>query len=113
MTRNRDDAQDLVQDAAVRAFRAFDSFQPGTNFKAWFLRIVTNLYLNEYRRKQRQPAPMSIEEAPELFLYTQTKNQGLHGPARDPAAAVLGKLSEEEVAAAIASLPEEFRVVAS
>ena len=55
MTRNSDDAADLVQEAALQAFRAFDSFQEGTNFKAWFFRILTNLFINVYRRRQREP----------------------------------------------------------
>ena len=55
LTRHRDDAEDLVQEAALQSFRAFDSFQEGTNFKAWFCRILTNLFINAYRKRQRTP----------------------------------------------------------
>ncbi len=111
MTRNRDDAEDLVQEAAVSAFRSFCQFQPGTNFKAWFFRILTNLFLYKYRQKQRQPDVIHLEDAPVLYLYARTQQQGLHAWSADPAALVLGKMEAEQVAGAIAALPEEFRTV--
>ena len=55
MTRNPTDAEDLVQETYLKAFRAFDSFKPGTNLKAWLYRIMTNTYINVYRKRQRQP----------------------------------------------------------
>ena len=60
MTRHKDDAEDLVQEAAVRAFRSFHTFELGTNFKAWFFRILSNLYLNKYRQKQREPEIVNL-----------------------------------------------------
>jgi RNA polymerase sigma-70 factor, ECF subfamily len=116
MTRNRDDAEDLVQEAALQAFRAFDTFQPGTNFKAWFFRVQTNLFINKYRQKQREPEIDSyheLDDAPMLHLYRQTRNLGLHSWNSDPAALVLDKLEATQVAAAIAALPEEYRMVAA
>jgi RNA polymerase sigma-70 factor, ECF subfamily len=111
MTRNREDAEDLVQEAAVQAFRAFHTFQEGTNFKAWFFRILTNLFLYKYRQKQREPQIVEFEDAPDLYLYAETRQAGLHAWSADPAALVLRKMDAEQVAAAIASLPEEFRTV--
>lgn len=111
LTRNREDAEDLVQEAAVRAFRSFHTFQEGTNFKAWFFRIMTNLYLNSYRQKQREPQVVEFEDAPDLYLYAETRQAGLHERSADPAALVLRKMESEHVAAAIAALPEEFRTV--
>ena len=111
MTRHKDDAEDLVQEAAVRAFRSFHTFQEGTNFKAWFFKILTNLYLNQYRQRQREPDTVSLDEAPDLFLYSHTVSEGLHSRSADPATLVLGKIDTEYVAAAIAALPEEFRAV--
>jgi RNA polymerase sigma-70 factor, ECF subfamily len=111
MTRNREDAEDLVQEAAVQAFRAFGTFEEGTNFKAWFFRILTNLFLNKYRQKQREPQLVEFEDAPELYLYTQTRQSGLHAWCADPAALVIRKMDAEHVADAIAALPEEFRTV--
>ena len=116
MTRHRDDAEDLVQEAALQAFRAFDTFQTGSNFKAWFFRILTNLYINAYRKKQRQPEIETLDEradAPMLYLYRQTRAMGLHSWNLDPAAFVLNKLETTQVAAAVAALPEEYRIVAA
>jgi RNA polymerase sigma-70 factor (ECF subfamily) len=111
MTRHNDDAEDLVQEAAVRAFRFFHTFEPGTNFKAWFLRILTNVYLSRYRQKQREPETVNLEDAPELYLYSHTVTMGLHARSTDPAALVLRQLDAEQVTAAIGALPEEFRTV--
>jgi RNA polymerase sigma-70 factor (ECF subfamily) len=111
MTRHKDDAEDLVQEAAVRAFRAFHTFEIGTNFKAWFFRILTNLYLNKYRQKQREPEMLNLDDAPDLYLYSHTVAEGLHSRSTDPATLVLRQMDTEHVAAAIAALPEEFRTV--
>jgi RNA polymerase sigma-70 factor, ECF subfamily len=102
-----------VQDAAVQAYRAFGSFSPGTNFRAWFLRIQTNLLLHSLRKKKRSPQLADLEDAPELYLYTQVHRSGLAGDAADPAHRVLGKMDTEQVNEAIAALPDEFRVAAA
>ena len=112
-TRNHDDASDLVQEATLQAFRAFDSFQPGTNFRAWLLRILTNLFLNKYRKQQREPDTASLDDVPESYLYVESYRAGMHQGSADPAAIVLEKLDTEKVTAAIGALPEEFRVVAA
>jgi RNA polymerase sigma-70 factor, ECF subfamily len=111
MTRNRDDAEDLVQEAAVQAFRAFHTFSPGTNFKAWLFRITTNAYYQSHRRRQRQPETTPLEEDIPLYLYARTAEAGLHSAGSDPAGLVLGKLDREQISAAIFRLPEEYRVV--
>jgi RNA polymerase sigma-70 factor (ECF subfamily) len=113
MTRNDDDAEDLVQEAALRAFRSFHTFEEGTNFKAWFFRILTNLFYEKHRKREREPDTVSIEDAPDLYLYTQTLNAGLHAQTSDPAALVLGKMTVDDITAAIAELPQEYRVVCS
>jgi RNA polymerase sigma-70 factor (ECF subfamily) len=116
MTRNADDAEDLVQETALQAFRAFDSFQEGTNFKAWFFRILTNMFINAYRKRQRGPEIDTFseaEETPALYLFKQTQEIGLHALSPDPAALVLEKVETEQVFSAIAALPEEYRVVSA
>ena len=116
MTRHGDDAQDLVQEAALQAFRAFDSFQEGTNFKAWFFRILTNLFINAYRRRQRTPEvdPLpDLEDAPALYLFRQTRETGMHAWSADPAALVLEKFDTEQICRAIAALPEDYRIVSA
>ena len=113
LTRNRDEAEDLVQEAAVQAFRAFYTFQPGTNFKAWFIRILTNIFYNNYRKQQRQPQVVDIEDAPDLYLYTQAQNLKVHIRTDDPATLVLSRIDAATIEAALDMLPEEYRVVAT
>ncbi len=111
LTRSQADAEDLVQEAALKAFKAFDQYEPGTHFKAWYLRILTNTFFAEYRKQRRAPPQVELDDATPLYLYSQTKATRLQGPPEDPAALVLGRLGEEQVTAAIAALPEEYRVV--
>ena len=113
LTRNREDAQDVVQEAAYNAFRAFHQFEPGTNFKAWFFRILTNCFFHQYRRKQRGPMLVDLEDASELYMFVAATGSGQVGPDDDPAGQVLSKISAESVQDAIEALPLEFRVVAS
>jgi RNA polymerase sigma-70 factor, ECF subfamily len=116
MTRHGGDAEDLVQEAALQAFRAFDRFQEGTNFKAWFFRILTNLFINAYRKRQREPqidTLPELEDAPALYLFKRTREMGLHAWNADPAALVLERLEAEQVYSAIAALPEDYRVVSA
>lgn len=110
LTANRSDAEDLVQEAALLAFRAFHTFERGSNFGAWFTRILTNSYFSSYRRKRREAPTLSLDDSPALFLYSQTKQMGLHGRELDPASALLARLDSEQVTAALQALPEEFRV---
>jgi RNA polymerase sigma-70 factor (ECF subfamily) len=113
MTRNRDDAEDLVQEAMLRAFRAFNTFQEGTRFQAWFLRILTNLFRQKYREKRRQPETVSIEEAPDNYLYSQGLQASGQSSRNDPATLFLQKVEEQNVTQAIAAIPEEYRLVST
>lgn len=113
MTRNRDDAQDLVQEAAIQAFRAFHTFQPGTNFKAWYFKILTNLFLNRRRKQQREPATTALDDAPDLYLFLETKNAGLHERNSDPATLVMQEITAEHIVQAITLLPEDYRAAAA
>lgn len=112
-TRNRADAEDLVQEAALLACRGFGTFEQGSNFRAWFFRILTNAFYSKYRKRKRQGTDVELEDTPELYLYMQTATLGLHGKSTDPAQALMAKLESEHVTAAIEALPEEYRVVAT
>jgi RNA polymerase sigma-70 factor (ECF subfamily) len=109
MTRNPADAEDLVQETMLRAYRAFNRFEEGTNLKAWLFRILTNAYINTYRKKQREPRKVSQDEVEEFDLYRQLKD---HDPdmAITPETIVLDRLVDSDVLEAIDDLPEQFRL---
>jgi RNA polymerase sigma-70 factor, ECF subfamily len=109
MTRNQADAEDLVQEAMLRAYRAFHTFEPGTNLKAWLFRILTNAYINTYRKRQREPQKVSSDEVEEFDLYQELKD---HDPQfqETPETIVLDNLVDSDILEAIEELPEQFRL---
>jgi len=113
LARNRADAEDLVQEASLQAFRAFHTFQTGTNFKAWFFRILTNCFISRYRKGRKERGDVSLDDAPDLFLYTKTAEAGTYTAESNPAQALMAKLGEEQVGRALDALPLEYRSVAT
>ena len=111
LTRNRADAEDLVQDASLLAFRAAHTFEPGTNFKAWYFQILTRRFWATHRTRQRRPMTVDLEDTPDLFLYSRSAASGLQWEGEDPAAGLIDRLGTERVSAAIGQLPEEYGVV--
>jgi RNA polymerase sigma-70 factor (ECF subfamily) len=111
LTRNRADAEDLVQDASLLAFRAAHTFAPGSNFKAWFFQILTRCFYGRHRQQQRRPSTVDLEDTPDLYLYARSAAAGLPWDGDDPAARLLERLGTERVADAVAQLPEEYGVV--
>jgi RNA polymerase sigma-70 factor (ECF subfamily) len=111
LTRNRADAEDLVQEAALRAFRAADSFEAGTNFKAWFFTILTRGFWSTHRQQQRRAATVDLEDTPDLYLYARSAESGLPWDGEDPAATLVNRMGTERISQAIAQLPEEYGVV--
>ena len=111
LTRNRADAEDLVQDAALRAFRASATFEAGTNFKAWIFRILTRCFWANHRRRQRRPNTVDFDDTPDLYLYARSAEHGLPWQGEDPARALIDRLGTERVSEAIGQLPEEYGVV--
>ena len=110
-TRNPTDAEDLVQETFAKAYAAFHQFRPGTNLRAWLYRILTNTYINNYRREQRRPSEVSadVESSDgtgEFSLYDRIA-EATHEPAE---VEVLRHLPDEEVKQALADLPEQFRI---
>ncbi|MGH2722784.1 MAG: sigma-70 family RNA polymerase sigma factor [Actinomycetota bacterium] len=107
LTRNPADAEDLVQETYLRAYRAFSTFREGTNLRAWLYRILTNAFINLYRKRQREPQTISEDEVPEWYLYEQMTDQGAEASAER---LVLEAIPDEDVQAALAELPEQFRL---
>ena len=113
LTRNEADAEDLLQEASLKAYRGFGSFETGTNFKAWFLRILMNTYLSDRRRAKRRPVGVDLDDLPDGYLYGEMAKAGLDRRSDDPARLLLERISVAAVRGAIEALPEEFRVVAA
>ena len=109
MTRNAADAEDLVQDTMLRAYRSFHRFQEGTNLKAWLFRIMTNAYINTYRKKQREPQKVSQDDVEEFDLYQELKDHDT-AYAQTPENIVLAGLLDSDIIEAIDSLPDQFRM---
>jgi RNA polymerase sigma-70 factor, ECF subfamily len=108
MTRNPADAEDLVQDTYLRAFRGFGGFQEGTNLKAWLYRILTNSFINTYRKKQREPQTVEgPDDADEWYLYDRLGGRNVEVSAENE---VLDRIPDADVKAALESLSENFRL---
>ncbi len=110
MTRNPADAEDLVQETFLKGYRAYGSFQAGTNLKAWLYRILTNSYINRYRQAQRRPDEIDLGEVENLYLYRRLNDQTAGGAAQSAEDLVLESFVESEVKEAVESLPEHFRL---
>ena len=108
MTRNPADAEDLVQETYLKAFAAFHQFEEGTNLKAWLYRILTNTYINSYRRRQRQPVQAPTEEITDWQL-AEAESHTSSG-LRSAETEALDRLPDSDVKEALQALPEEFRL---
>src|ERR671935_261573 len=108
MTGSREEAEDLVQDTYARAFRAWQQYQPGTNLRAWLLRILTNLNIDRGRRAQRSPDTQPLEEG-DYFLYNKLEEAG-RGPNSDEDR-VVERLSQDDAVSALSAVPHDFRDV--
>ena len=106
LTRNPADAEDLLQETFTRAFAAYDSFEPGTNLKAWLYRIMMNTYISSYRKAKRSPQTVPTDDI-EPFSYLRSMAQD---GGRTPETEVLERIPDEEVKTALEELPEQFRM---
>jgi len=108
MTRNPADAEDLVQETYLKAFAAFTSFTDGTNLKAWLFRILTNTYINIYRKKQRQPYQTGTDDLSD-WQIAEAESHTSRG-LRSAEAEALDRLADTDVVEALAAVPEDFRM---
>ncbi len=109
MTRNPQDAEDLVQEASLRAYRFLDKFQPGTNLRAWLFKILTNSYINRYRKASSAPRVESLDDTEEFALYNHLD---MDATARGGSveAEVLDRFAAEDIKKAIEALPPQYRM---
>jgi RNA polymerase sigma-70 factor (ECF subfamily) len=110
MTRNPADAEDLVQETYLKAYRAFGSFKEGTNLKAWLYRILTNTFINSYRARKRRPEQTDIDDVEDLYLYRRLGGLEAVAAGRSAEEEVLEHFTEGDVKAAVEALPEQFRM---
>jgi RNA polymerase sigma-70 factor, ECF subfamily len=110
MTRNPSDAEDLVQETYLRAYRGFEGFREGTNLKAWLYRILTNTFINQYRAKKRRPDQVDLDDVEDFFIYRRLGGLEAAAAERTPETEVLESIPDAEVKEALESIPEQFRM---
>jgi RNA polymerase sigma-70 factor (ECF subfamily) len=110
MTRNPSDAEDLVQETYLKAYRAFGTFQEGTNLKSWLYKILTNTFINSYRAKRRRPTETELDDVEDLYLYRRLGGNQATSLGRSAEDLVLDRFTESDVKTAVESLPEAFRL---
>jgi RNA polymerase sigma-70 factor (ECF subfamily) len=110
MTRNRTDAEDLLQEALLRAYRSFDTFQEGTNLRAWLYRILTNTFINMYRANQRRPQETELDDVEDLYLYRRLGSTEFANMSRSAEEQLFDLFPDAEVKQALEDLPEIFRL---
>jgi RNA polymerase sigma-70 factor (ECF subfamily) len=108
MTRNRADAEDLVQDTMLKAFRAYGSFETGTNLRAWLFRILTNTFINSYNSKKVRPAEADLGESPDVLLYQHMSEMQDKLKGRSAEDTVFDLFTDDEVRSALEELPEAY-----
>ena len=110
MTRNRADAEDLVQETFLKAYRGYDGFQEGTNLRAWLYRILTNTFINRYRQQQRRPHEVDLDGVEGLYLYKRVATAETDRAARSAEDEVFDSLEGSDVRQAIDKLPRKYRM---
>jgi RNA polymerase sigma-70 factor (ECF subfamily) len=108
MTRNAADAEDLVQETFAKAYASFHQFQPGTNLKAWLFRILTNTFINTYRKRQREPQRSGAEEIEDWQLARAASHTS--SGLKSAEAEALERLPDSDIKSALQALPEDFRI---
>jgi RNA polymerase sigma-70 factor (ECF subfamily) len=111
LTRNPSNAEDLVQETFLKAYRAYDTFEAGTNLKAWLYRILTNTFINNYRRETRRPQETDLGDLEDVYLFRRLNRDTAVGSSSSAEEQLLEGLVEEDIKQAVESLPENFRMV--
>ena len=110
LARNRSDAEDLVQEALLRAYRGYHTFREGTNLRAWLMRILTNTFINEYRRRSRRPRETELDEGGEVTAYRSNAYEQVRSWSRAPEDQLIEQIFESDIVEAIEDLPVIYRI---
>ena len=108
MTKNDGDAEDLVQETMIKAYRFWDKFEQGSNCRAWLFKIMTNIFINDYRSKSRTPQSIDVDDIDDNYLYGQLVTQNEYD---NPERQLFAKIFDKDVKQAIEELPDDFRMV--
>ena len=110
MTRNPADAEDLVSETYLRAYRSYDGFEAGTNLKAWMYRILTNAYISDYRRRQSRPVETDLGDMDHLYLYRRLSADASSRAGRSVEDELPGLFADHDVKQAVEDLPDHYRL---
>ncbi len=110
MTRNPSDAEDLVQETYLRAYRGFEGFHEGTNLKAWLYKILTNTFINQYRAKRRRPDQTELDDVEDFYIFRRLGGIEAADANRTAETEVLEGIPDSEVKEALEAIPEQFRI---
>jgi RNA polymerase sigma-70 factor (ECF subfamily) len=110
MTRNASDAEDLVQETFLKAYRSFHTFEEGSNLRAWLYRILTNTFINSYRAKQRRPEETDLDDIEDLYLYRRIGGLEAALASRSAEDQMMDMFTDDEVKTALELLPDNFRI---
>ncbi|HOO55630.1 MAG TPA: sigma-70 family RNA polymerase sigma factor [bacterium] len=109
MTKNRTDAEDLIQETYLKAFRAFSQFEEGTNFKAWIFKILTNTYINRFKKDKKSPEQVSVDDMADTLIYDRVTSLQT-GSTDNPERIFLKKFIPDEIKRAVENLQDEYRM---
>jgi len=111
LTRKPQDAQDLVQETLLKAYRAYERFEAGTNLKAWLFRILTNSYINVYRYKKRRPNEVDVDDSETMFLYHKLRGSNAEDVTRSVEESFIESITDEDISQALEQLPDQYKEV--
>ncbi|MEZ5217340.1 MAG: sigma-70 family RNA polymerase sigma factor [Ilumatobacteraceae bacterium] len=110
MTRHQADAEDLVQETYLKAYRSYHTFEEGSNLRAWLYRILTNTFINKYRAKQRRPDESDLDDVEDMYLYRRIGGLETAIASRSAEDQLMDLFTDDEVKQALEALPENFRL---
>ena len=110
LARNRPDAEDLVQETLLKAYRGYHTFRAGTNLRAWLLRILTNTFINEHRRRSRRPKETELDSSGEVTPYRSNAYERIRSWSRAPEDQLIEQIFESDIVEAIENLPVIYRI---